>query len=199
VAIARIFLDVDGVLADFNKGVADAFGWDEATMYDDWPVGVWSICEAKRLPEPDMWERIDHMGAAFWADLDPYPWVEELWDLCVGTAPTTILTTPSHDPQSYAGKLTWLHKQFGTGFRDVLMGENKAACAAPGKVLIDDRDRNCDTFIAGFPNAPGGDAIVFPQHWNRHHPIVLDREEIRAVHDEGQGHLGLFLPGAAEG
>ncbi len=159
--VSRILLDLDGVLADWVGSVAPLFDFDREQLVGAWPPGTYDIAEVLDVSANELWRRVDKVGAAFWSGLEPLPWCAELLELCQALAPTTILTSPSHDPSAAAGKTAWLQAQFGSDFRDYLIGPDKPACAHPGALLIDDRDTGCDAFVQA-----GGQAVVFPQPWN---------------------------------
>jgi hypothetical protein len=159
--IDRIFLDLDGVLADWAGAAIVALGHEPDRVFGAWPAGEYDLAAAMGISGNAMWNAVHRGGAEFWATLQPYPWINELWDLCRSTAPTTILTSPSREPCSLAGKLTWLQTHFGREFGGYLVGPDKSACARRGAVLIDDREHGCHEFVAR-----GGHAIVFPQMWN---------------------------------
>lgn len=156
----RIFLDVDGVLADWVGACAGLFGRDPATL--DWSQSS-DMAVALGVSTNTMWRRIDGVGPSFWAGLDPYPWTMELWERARDVAPTVLLTSPSHHPSSLDGKLRWMNRVLGGGkpFRDFLVGPRKEFCASPGSLLIDDRASMCRLF-----REHGGEAVVFPRPWN---------------------------------
>lgn len=156
----RILLDVDGVLADWVGGCAALFNRDPANL--NWSETT-DMAVALGVSGNAMWRRIDEAGAEFWVNLDPYPWVDELWDAANDVAPTTLLTSPSHHPSSLAGKLQWMNRHLGRGkpFREFLIGPRKEFCACPGSLLIDDRASMCEKF-----RDHGGDAVLFPRPWN---------------------------------
>ncbi len=177
--ISRIFVDLDGVLADWASSAIRLHGRTPAAVFDSWPLGTYDLAAVLGISGNAMWHPINEAGADFWANLEPLPWCGDLLTLCQRTAPTTILTSPSKDPAAAAGKTRWLQAVFGSGFRDYLIGPAKAACAYPGAVLIDDADENCDSFVASRQGVhTGGHAIVFPQRWNSKHGLVpwIERE-----------------------
>lgn len=159
--IERIFLDLDGVLADWSSAAIRACGQDPDTVHSSWPLGAYELADVLGISTNEMWRRIHAQGARFWAELEPYPWLDSVFAACSTIAPTTILTSPSKDPSAAAGKTAWLQKHFGADFRKYLIGPDKVSCARPGAVLIDDSDKNCDGFAAA-----RGSAIVFPRVWN---------------------------------
>jgi hypothetical protein len=162
--INRIFLDLDGVLADWASAAIIACGYDPKQVLDGWPPGTYELADVLGISGNAMWRAVDARGAAFWAELEPLPWCADLMDMCQAIAPTTILTSPSKDPAAAAGKTRWLQSVFGRDFRGYLIGPDKRSCARAGAVLIDDHDGNCKAF-----RDAGGRAIVFPQRWNSGH------------------------------
>lgn len=164
--IAHILIDLDGVLADFVTAALDVQGLPNVV------VDRWEMHECCGLTASDFWGTIDRQGYEFWANIDPYPWKDELLALLPTTF--TVSTTPSRHPNCAAGKTAWMHQHFrgtnGKVFRDYLIGEHKHLLAAPGRVLIDDSDKNCVKFCEH-----GGEAILFPQPWNKNRELVGDR------------------------
>jgi FMN phosphatase YigB (HAD superfamily) len=167
--VNRIFLDLDGVLADWASAAIRAHGHDPVAIYAGWQPGTYDLADVLGISGNAMWGPVNDAGADFWANLQPYPWCRPLMDLCTSLAPTTILTSPSKDPAAASGKTRWLQAQFGSDFRSYLIGPDKVSCARRGAVLIDDADKNCDGF-----RAAGGSAIVFPQKWNIGHRYATD-------------------------
>ena len=164
--ITQICLDIDGVLVDWCGAVCKIFGQDPDDVYARWMPGN-DITEPLGISLTDMWKAVDAYGEDFWSGLEAYPWCDELWETCTAIAPTILLTSPSRNPASVAGKVRWMQERFGDGFRDFSISPRKHFCARPGAVLIDDTDKNCDQFVTGVDGQPtGAKAIVFPQPWN---------------------------------
>ena len=175
-AIDRIFLDMAGVLCDWVGGVCKLLGVDQATIESEW-TDDGDICPQLGVSMDELWAAIDATGSVFWSSLRPYPWALDLWNLCESIAPTVVLTSPSWHPSSLSGKLEWMNEHLGRGgpFRRYLIGPEKAACAGPGKVLIDDRRKLCGDFMEA-----GGRALLFPRPWNAarpdaHKPLEIAR------------------------
>lgn len=173
---SRIFLDVDGVLADWVGGVCNLFDLDQADLEAQWKADEWgidSVLGNLGVTDVEMWAAIDKAGADFWASLEPLPWAHSLYELCNTYAPTTILTSPSQHPSSAAGKMAWLEDNLGpnfeTPFRDFLIGSVKHTVARPGVMLIDDRPST----IEAFRNA-GGEGLLFPRPWNPNREYASD-------------------------
>lgn len=177
--ITRIFLDLDGVLADWASAAIRLHGRDPEHVLASWPPGVCELADVLSVSGNTMWKPINAAGAEFWANLEPLPWMHELFEACASMAPTTILTSPSKHPSAPTGKTAWLQRHFGSDFRAYLIGPDKAACARRGAVLIDDRDDGCRGF-----EAAGGHAVVFPQPWNSGHVERLGWLVRNAIGDE---------------
>jgi len=175
VPIDRIFLDLDGVLADWIGGVCRLYGIDRS-LAENTTGPYQDISDVLGVSTNALWRAVDEAGSRFWAELDRYPWARPLFEYCEAIAPTTILTSPSWHPTSLSGKLEWLNRHLRwrgeKAFRQYLIGPDKVACARPGALLIDDRDSQCEAF-----RAAGGSAILFPQPWNK----MRDRKD-RAGH-----------------
>jgi 5'(3')-deoxyribonucleotidase len=157
-----LFLDVDGVLANFVKA---------ACALHDKPVesvDCWGFNKKWGITDEELWAPIHAAGAEWWADLEPYPWFDELVGMVEKADPHFVIcTTPSKSPSCLAGKLEWIHKHFGNGFRRYIMACDKSPLAAPGRLLIDDGDHNCEAF-----HKCGGDFICLPQPWNENRANV---------------------------
>lgn len=159
----RIYLDMDGVLVDFvgracevhGKSVSDVTSWD-------------FFADAWGMTADEFWSKINAEGRAFWADLDPLPWADELLELVTRYDPEfTICTMPSRDPECLAGKGDWLARKLGASFDRCIYARVKSDFAKPGRILIDDSDANItgsDKVLGWIP--AGGHGVLFPQPWN---------------------------------
>lgn len=154
--IEHIFLDIDGVLADFMGGVSELFDKD-VTAHDSW-----NVYDALDLSPQEFWGKISQTQM-FWANLKPYPWARDLVNLCLETTKgnVTLVTSPSYDAKCYAEKYVWVRKHFPTMTRKLFIGPEKHLLAKPNTILIDDNDSNCRKF-----REAGGKVITFPQPWN---------------------------------
>jgi len=171
-----LYLDCDGVLADFIGGVAQLIGKDftEIVKTKKLPLG-WTLKEIFDIPDEEIWERITEDT---WANLAPYPWAEKLVHCCEKHFGDRILLCTSagyldaNKPffkHAVAGKERWICKYFSQFANRTIIAFNKTHLASQRHILLDDSESNCDKFIAN-----GGNAIVFPQYWNKHFPLVGD-------------------------
>ncbi len=165
-----IFLDIDGVLAD-TVGALARMHYADPDLRTWWPRGEYSCAKAFGCTDAEVWAFTDH---DWWASLPMLPHARALIDLCASRpGGFTLATSPLHDPASASGKVEWIRKHFGAGFRDYMIGPHKHLMARhPDAVLIDDFEANCQKFVEH-----GGCAILFPALWNRLH----DRDPMHTV------------------
>lgn len=162
----RCFLDLDGVLVNFVGGALRLLG----RTLDPYPAGEWDFHRHLGLTDDDFWGQITRGGAHFWADLEWLPdgrEVHEAVDAAFGPEGVYLLSSPSQDPQSLAGKAMWVQRHLPQYRRRLLLGVCKEAVAHPGVLLVDDSDAN----VAAFRCA-GGAAILVPRPWNHLHPYA---------------------------
>lgn len=166
--MTRIYLDVDGVLANFVGATAELFGFDPSV------VDCWDYYPRINMTERSFWDGVKDAGSDFWKTIRPYEWLGELYRDCCRRGPVTLLTAPP--PRTdirgamIAGRVDWIHQQFGDDFRDYFVGCPKERLAAADAVLVDDSESNCKKFAAA-----GGRVILFPQPWNANRTIIEDR------------------------
>jgi len=189
---ATIFLDMDGVIADFAGGAAEIFGYD----VEEWPAGVYDIAEVFGESEPAIWDKIER-DAGFWVTLKAYPWSTAIVDLCRKNGRTVIASSPSRDPASLSEKARWLRVHYPDIYEEgaYMFGPAKELLAgAPGAVLIDDNPKNIESF-----EAAGGLGILFPQRWNDLHYICDGYEKYSHVRDRLREIIGDCITGGQSG
>lgn len=136
----RLFVDLDGVLADFDGGFPRIFGWDH-----------------RDGPKSEMWKAIG-TRPDFFNELHPFPGAVAFFH-AIRPLVAGILTSAS---SSYyltaaAAKHRWVRRNL---CEDVLVlpvsdGLHKPAFIQdPGDVLVDDWGKNCEAW-----QAAGGGAI----------------------------------------
>lgn len=169
-AIEHIFLDMDGVLADFFHPALVRHGQPELAA--SWPRGVRDMAETLGLTWEAFWAPLVAEGPSFWADLPPLPWLEGLLAAVDDLAPWSVLTRPHAEPACVAGKLAWMNRHLAprTGsrhFEHFVLTRHKRLLAGPGRVLVDDSEG----MVASFREV-GGEAVLFPQAWNAGHDVA---------------------------
>ncbi len=155
--IEVIYLDMDGVIADFIT--PSLLAADIPLKHDD--VKQWNYYEPYMTAE-EFWSRIA-ADDTFWLDIEPYPWAHELFDACKRVAPVIFCSSPCADPRCAAQKIQWLRINgfMGPDENNYILTPHKEHFAKPFRVLIDDSDKNIDNF-----NWHGGYGVTFPQNYN---------------------------------
>jgi 5'(3')-deoxyribonucleotidase len=165
-----IYLDMDGVIADFIEGFINVHRRDdllEKFYADEWPT-TWNF-DNEFGPEQDWWKTVDEVGEVFWQYLNAYKWMGRLiMEIEMTGIPWYICTTPRLSKTCLAGKLGWLEHHVGKF--DLMMIKDKYRLAHKDALLIDDADTNCNKF-----HKAGGQTITFPQSWNSNRDLVKDR------------------------
>jgi len=157
-----LFLDMDGVLADFDKGIQDWYG----ITFSKREKRVWDYdYKAHNLTAKDFWEGLRH---EFWEDLEWLPEGRGLFAMLSRFDPVIVTAPPWSSPGAVEGKAAWLKKHLPKLWKErrFAFASNKFHFAFKGAVLIDDREENVDKFVAA-----DGDAILYPQPWNRNRRI----------------------------
>lgn len=169
----RLLLDLDGVLADFDKAAAALWGLTvEELNSRRGETPTWDITPLLGVSHTEFWKRIAQNEYDFWLSVDPLPWAEELVDHVASiTDDWYIVTTPSHSGQSHRAKFDWCHCEFLKKYMDehkhfdrYIPTKHKHLLAREGAILIDDREQNCNHFVFGpkMGASTGGTAILFP-------------------------------------
>lgn len=167
--ITQCLLDQDGVLADFLGGVSHAHG--RTFPYDDprWH-GVWDAEKLWGITAEEFWAPCD--GSTFWDDLAKTDEADALVSsVCrlFGESNVAILTAPSKSLYCIPGKRSWIDRYYPKLAKNMIFGSAKRFLAAPTRLLIDDRDKNVDDYIAA-----GGPAILMPRMWNRNYRLAAE-------------------------
>lgn len=123
-----LYVDLDGVLTDFNKGYRDLTGIDITGQFHD---------------SPSFWDPINNAGYDFWVNLE---WTEDgkkLWNYIKKYNPE-ILSSPSKQEDSRVGKHDWVKKHLPDVHLILRSSSNKKEFATPTSILIDDREPNIE-------------------------------------------------------
>lgn len=163
----EIYLDIDGVLADF-VGPALAIH-NRLELVERWPKGQFSIEAASGIPREQFWEPIDGLGALFWVALPEQPDARNLVEILSRLGPPiTLASIPSAKPSCWSGKAAWVAHHFPQF--ELVLSRNKALLSAPHRILIDDSPANCEAW-----EALGGYAILYPCEWNKAYAHINHR------------------------
>jgi len=133
-----LYLDLDGVLVDFDKSMI-ALGF---------PVGV---TETDKKAKAKFWQTVGWMaknGKPFWGNMDPMPDAFELWNYVKHYNPE-ILSATGHVGNATEEKHAWVKRHLGAvPTHLVRKSADKATFAGPGKILVDDRKKSIEPFVA---------------------------------------------------
>lgn len=141
-----IYLDMDGVLADFDRAMVARGVHAPSFEFGHLPEAEWTQEQIRR----DAQVRVEMAKPDFWPSLPIMPGARELLAVAAklaGTAHLFILTaTPRSNPEQAAfHKREWAAKHLGFPAGRVLtcLRSEKRLHAAPGKILVDDLASNC--------------------------------------------------------
>jgi hypothetical protein len=160
----KIFLDMDGVLVDFNRPALFLHG----ISYDIYPCSAgWDIIRACNILRPEL----NMTPGKFWGKFNQRFWATlpktNLCDTLIRTvegyvgAENVALLTSGQWPEAAAGKTEWVRDNLPSYRERLIIGTAKEFLAGPDRLLIDDRDKNVEDF-----RAAGGSAILVPRPWN---------------------------------
>lgn len=137
VVINKVYLDMDGVLADFERSFKAKHGM---------------LCQdfEDKYGEREFWEAV-YRDPYFFKTMQPMPMFREVVVMCQNLVPddkVTILSSPSRVNTSLciAQKREWLDMFVGYGFPAIFERE-KHKYAAMGNLLVDDHEGKCEKWI----------------------------------------------------
>lgn len=145
----RVFVDMDGVIVNFNKAVAPLLGLEYPTepsvLGHYWSFEEYERKWSKTLSHPEF---IDVLRGRdeLWSDMEFYWWAKRIIiQLTARQADWYILTHCVDDPWCPYGKHWALTKHFGSEIvkRTFMTFGTKHQMCRPGDVLIDDAEKNC--------------------------------------------------------
>jgi 5'(3')-deoxyribonucleotidase len=157
-------LDLDGTCVDFMTPAIKLAGGNPVDVYESWIPGEYDMCRVLGIKPNDFWACIDAVGHEFWATLEPYPWFEEMYAELTKVGEVIFCTSPSLHHGCASGKLDWLQRRFGKGFRNYAFIPHKHHMAREDRILIDDSQEQCRNFLRA-----GGRSVMVKQIWNAGH------------------------------
>lgn len=127
----KIFVDLDGVLADLDKHVLELTGKTFLQLRkDDNDDGFQNFVDSQR-----------EEGYTIFDDLPLMPDAQQLWDYIVKYKPSILTATGSPEDKAAAEKIRWVMKNL-SGYNKIHIVKQsilKAKYAQPNHILIDDR------------------------------------------------------------
>lgn len=133
--LRKMYVDLDGVLADFDKGVKDFTGKSP----EEW--------KETEEGESAMWKAV-HKVEDFYYHLEKMPDADELWGYVLQYEPHILTAIPRKTsvPGAEGNKRAWVAKHLGPTI-PVFIGpysRDKQRFAKEGYILIDDRPSNIE-------------------------------------------------------
>lgn len=124
----ELYVDMDGVLADFDGHFRDFYKGDSYDYSDKFGLD-------------SMWEFINDNDPHFFLNLKWMPGGEELWKF-VRLYNPTILSTPAYTVKACReDKRKWIRSHLGPAVH-YIFSNKKAKYATPSSILIDDMEKN---------------------------------------------------------
>ncbi len=167
--IKTVFLDVDGVLADFHLGILELYGLTENEFRQIVPPGkfYWD----KHIDEKMM----ENLSRNFWVNLHKTSDGDEIINLLeekFGQENICLLSNHVNMPDYAYGKIVWINLHYPRYADQYLLGTSKHYCASPRALLVDDADHNINDF-----RNHGGKGILVPRYWNSLHNAILPMKD----------------------
>ena len=133
-----IYVDLDGVLVDFDKAAEN--------------IGFPNIGKADGKTKSRFWHTIGKLardGKPFWGAMKPLPDYKALWDV-VKKHGAEILSATGHVGNAEQEKREWVPTYLGAGVTVNLVrkSSDKAQYAKPTAILIDDREKSIEPWVA---------------------------------------------------
>ena len=120
----KLFVDMDGVLADFDSHHEAVFGIRSGVLIDNVD-----------------WEAVREQRG-FYADIPPMPDMRELWGYIERFNPTVLTGVPEVVEEAAKNKRVWVRRHLGEHVPVICCrSSDKCMHAEPGDVLIDDWDK----------------------------------------------------------
>jgi len=147
----KVFLDVDGVLADFVGNILKECGKDSSQL----KRGEYDLNESLGLDMHSILKNLDWYNIPLTEDYQIFlDFVKKHFK-----KHQIYICTKVFDYESAKGKMKWIRKNIpGYPF---LLTDNKCRLAGKGLLLIDDCDEEVNKF-----RGMGGKAILVPRIWN---------------------------------
>jgi hypothetical protein len=143
----RLFLDLDGVLADFDGGFERIFGVHPSQVEDDW-------LHERLAGKPD-----------FFSEIPMIPGAHAFFFAVMPLNPMILTAVPRHNQhEAAAAKMRWVREHIDPNVPVLCVrgGRHKRMFVQqPGDVLVDDHAPNCNNWLGA-----GGDPILFTDYFS---------------------------------
>lgn len=158
-----IAFDMDGVLADFDRAVAEVLKIDTAGLNKS----SHELSDDDKARKLGLYKKIEEAGPQFWANFDFIPGALDMWNYANNNFDTVYILTAyikTGVEKCIAGKRLWVQNKLGIEPNNVNFIATTSAkkknfvnhTKHPNSVLIDDRITNILEW-----ESVGGDGILF--------------------------------------
>lgn len=189
-----IYLDMDGVIVDFARGLLEAH--NRPDLVAAYEVGTyprqWDF-EGKLGTEEEIWKPVNKQGVSFWVSLKAHSWANKIIQALEASGVEWFFCSkPVNTIGGYAGKFAWLNSHYPQFTEDkIIFLQHKDLLAHPRALLIDDNETNLLDF-----EMAGGNTSLFPQPWNTDDVVVYRKEWLDNLYaiimDDKYAYLGLM-------
>lgn len=162
-----IYVDLDGVLADFATGLAKAVGMPNPYVNDK-NLGKRDIASMLKIDQPTYAKIVSE--DMFWMGLQPFPDGMQMMlflEQEFGAENIFLLSAPPPFPGAWAGKIQWVTHYLEDYVSRTVLSMNKHMMYREDAILIDDYDRNIIPF--------GENGILYPALSNMHYGRIADK------------------------
>jgi hypothetical protein len=123
----KIYLDLDGVVADFKRGVREILKLDP-----------------NKVSQDELFKTLAQKGERFFLELPKMQDADRLWSFLKGNDIIVLTGIPSTDSEKAAkNKVTWVRKNLSKNVKVITTSSrSKKKYASPDSILIDDRTDN---------------------------------------------------------
>lgn len=170
----NIFVDIDGVLANFVDAALRIHQCKNPWQTNPKNLGHYDLPNLLAMTPNEFWEPTNNHE--FWANLAVLQDGLSLINFLEENFPEDkiyLATAPTLSEFCSSGKHEWVAKNFPRYTRKLFIGAAKEVFATiPGALLIDDADVNVSKFVSS-----GGKAILWPQPWNSAHEYMATSNE----------------------
>ena len=162
----KVFIDMDGVLCDYNTAIHELFGIEDVYK-NPANLGIFSLASIlEKQCGVSKAQFYKSRGPEFYARLrwtKEGPEILRLLEDKFGKKNCRILSAPGFNPCDYAGKARWVIDNMPDYMyqKRFLLSSDKSLLADENSLLVDDKDSNIYGFKVGL-----GRGILVARPWN---------------------------------
>lgn len=191
--MARVFLDIDGVLANWCDGFIKAFGaqdiyeplirngefckFDEDKNFKYYSKNYVKFDQYINKDREFTQKTINDLGESFWFELDLLPWANFVYEWLSARHCVYLLSNPGFFDNSRSAKFKWVKKNFGdSAAKRMILTRDKELVGDRCSILIDDLKYNCKDYLKS-----GKYALLFPNQFylsSLENPTILFLEGV---------------------